>query len=537
MTATRPIVTTKSGRLQGVTDSATGVLRFLGVPYAEPPVGPLRFKPTAPVRPWEGVRSAERFGPASAQVFDPHEAPYAEFVDDPSGEPRPYVGEEDSLTLNIWTPAVDDARRPVIVWIHGGANWLESSRLSVYHGDRFAERGDVVFVSLNYRLGVFGFLDVSVLGGEDYAGSHSNGLRDQIAALEWIKANIDAFGGDPDNITLMGESAGSINISWHVGSGRLEGLVRRLVMMSGVGGARGFAQDNEGSAHTEVVGRERASEFLARIGIGSMGELQALDAPEILTRQAKLAGEENILFYMDSLFYPRLDGRYAKAEPFRAARDGRGANFDLMIGYTGYEMGLWLLWDPELDQRSPEWAAAQLANFPEPQRDDLARLYGRACPDDPPGVQGMHLLGDAIFAMPSLLIAEEWGRHNPNVWVYQFDWEANPRIRALHASDQAFMFDKTDTQMGEQLLGRAPNAAVAAQMRILSHAFQDAVIAFARTGEPASPGLPAWPRHGHADRSVMRLNVESKLESDPLKARREWWRENVYAPILHPATA
>jgi len=530
----KPIVATNCGLVQGVRDDATGVLRFLGVPYAEPPVGDLRFRPTVPIRPWDGVRIADRFGSASAQVFDPHEAPYAEFVDDVGDGPKPYVGSEDSLTLNIWSPAADGAARPVIVWIHGGANWLESSRLSVYHGDRFAERGDVVFVSLNYRLGIFGFLDVSVLGGEGFAGSHSNGLRDQLTALKWVRDNIAAFGGDPDNITLMGESAGSINISWHVTTGALDGLVRRIVMMSGVGGARGFAQDNERSAHSELLGRERAAEFLDRLGVRSMGELMTLEAPELLTRQARLAGEENILFYMDSLFYPRMDGRYTRTEPFRAARDGLGRKLDLMIGYTGYEMGLWLLWDPELDQRSPEWAAENLANFPEGRQADLAKLYAASCPDDPPGVQGMHLLSDAIFAMPSTLIADEWVRHNPNVWMYQFDWEADDRKRALHASDQAFMFDKTDTQMGVQLLGPARDADTAQEMRRLSHAFQDAVIAFARTGEPVSLGLPEWTRYDTDRRNVMRLNVESRLESDPLAPRRRWWREHVYNPVLYP---
>lgn len=285
------IVTTRSGRLRGAVDSETGIARFLGVPYAEPPLGANRFRPTVPVKPWDGIRDAVSFGHASAQVFDPHEAPYEEFVDAPEAVAPTWVGSEDSLTLNIWTPKPDDKKRPVLVWIHGGANWLESSRLSAYHGDRFVARGDVVFISLNYRLGVFGFLDLSVVGGEDFAGSHSNGLRDQMTALLWIKENIAAFGGDPDNITLMGESAGSIDISWHMTTGRLDGLVRRLVMMSGVGGARGFGHDHARSGHSEAVGRERAQEFLTRIGVTSIADLQALGTGEILERQAAVAAE------------------------------------------------------------------------------------------------------------------------------------------------------------------------------------------------------------------------------------------------------
>ncbi len=532
MSSTGVVVSTGSGQVRGAQDPAGGAVRFLGVPYAEAPVGENRFRPTVPVRPWQGVRDALTFGHASAQVFDPHEAPYEEFVDDPAETAPVWVGSEDSLTLNIWTPAADAGKRPVLVWIHGGANWLESSRLSAYHGDRFVARGDVVFVSLNYRLGVFGFLDLSVVGGDPYAGSHSNGLRDQMTALEWIKANIAAFGGDPGNITLMGESAGSIDISWHMTTGRLDGLVRRVVMMSGVGGARGFGHDHARSGHSEAVGRERAQEFLSRIGVKTIADLQALSTAQILERQAAVAAEESILFYMDSLFYPRVDNRYTTIDPFRAARDGLGRNLDLLIGYTGYEMGLWLAWDNELDRRPPQWAAENLGNFPDHLRRPLAELYETVCAEDPPGVQTMHLLGDAIFAMPSALIADKWVEHNPNVWMYQFDWEADPRKRALHAADQVFLFDKTDSRMGVDLIGAARSEADRAARHALSASFQDAVIAFARGHAPSSPGLPAWPRYGAGERNVMRLDTASRVERDPLAPRRTWWRREVYDPVL-----
>ena len=182
MTLPRLVVDAPCGSLSGLWDEQAGLGRFLGIPYAEPPVGDLRFKPTVPKRRWPGTLDASRFGPASAQVFDRLEGGIEEFEDEPKDGAAWSVGSEDSLTLNVWTPAADDGRRSVLVWIHGGANYLESSRQPIYHGDRLAQRGDVVFVSLNYRLGIFGFLDLSVLGGEAYRGSHSNGLRDQLTA-------------------------------------------------------------------------------------------------------------------------------------------------------------------------------------------------------------------------------------------------------------------------------------------------------------------------------------------------------------------
>src|SRR5262249_35186607 len=152
--------------------------------------------------------------------------------------------------------------------IHGGANWLESSRLDIYHGDQFVERDDVIFVSLNYRLGIFGFLDISEIAGSAYSGSHSNGLRDQRLALQWIKENARAFGGDPDNVTVRGESAGSIDISWHLSGGHLAGIARRVVLMSGVAGLSGLSGGFE-EEFTEFHARHRARAFLERMRIGS----------------------------------------------------------------------------------------------------------------------------------------------------------------------------------------------------------------------------------------------------------------------------
>ena len=360
----QPVVLTTSGPVRGFAPGGQAPLRFLGIPYAEPPTGPQRFMPPLPVAAWTDVREALAFGPAAAQVYDPHEAGLADFgVQAPAdGVPPLWVGDEDCLSLNVWTSDLAGPPRPVLVWIHGGANWLESSRLACYDGAALAQRGDCVVVSFNYRLGLFGFLDLSGVG-EAYAGSHSNGLRDQLLALRWIRANIERFGGDPACITLAGESAGSMNISWLAATGELQGLVRRVVLMSGVASVIGFGHDHHESGHSQAEGRRRAHDFLAELDL-DMASLQRLPTADLLARHAAYARRCNVLFDLDTLFYPRVDGRFTRMTPFEAAQQGLFDGLEVMLGFTAYEMGLWLQWDPSLDCGNTTTMAARLLNFP-----------------------------------------------------------------------------------------------------------------------------------------------------------------------------
>lgn len=513
-------VTCPAGTLAGL--SCEGIDRFLGIPYALPPVGERRFSPAVPQSSWAGILHADRFGPASAQVFDPHEATRSDF-----GEPdadSSWVGSEDSLTLNIWRPAEASAL-PVIIWIHGGANWLESSRLPIYDGTRIARDGAVV-VSLNYRLGIFGFLDLSPIGGP--AGGHSHGLTDQLAAIDWVVANISAFGGDPRNITLMGESAGSMNIGWLLASGRLPTNVRRLVLMSGVGSVVGLGHDGKRSAHDAREGTERATAFLAALGFDSFDRLAAASTADILTRHADLAARSSILFDMDTLFYPRT-GEFAPVDPFTAARQGAGAGRDVMIGFTDYEMGLWLLWDEELDRRPPEWAAERAPFLPDAARSGLADRYRGWFAHEDEGVLGMHMLGDIMFAMPSIWMADMLAEHG-RVFAYRFDWKADPRRRALHAADQAFLFGRQDTAAGEMLLGAARDEQDALVRERIGVAMRHALTAFVADGDPGTPQQP-WPAWNDA-RSMLLFDDEVRIAQDPMHERRLWWTANILPASL-----
>ncbi len=534
MPHSNPVVQTTTGPVRGrVASDGEGLLCFLGIPYAAPPTGSRRFMPPEPAAPWVEVRDAFEFGPAAAQVYDPLEAALDEFgaVPRADGSPPDWVGDEDCLTLNVWTPAADAGRRPVLVWVHGGANWLEGSRLGCYDGAALARRGDTVVVSLNYRLGIFGFLDLSVLGGEPYRGSHCNGLRDQLLALQWIRDNVAGFGGDPSNITLAGESAGAMNISWLATTGLLHGLVRRLVLMSGVASVVGFGHDHRRSAHGEEEGQERARRFLAELALDDMGTLLALPTGEILGRHAALARRCNILFDLDTLFYPRVDARFTRSSPFDAAAAGLYDGFELMIGFTAYEMGLWLQWDPDLDQQDTHTMAARLPNFPPACRGPVAAFYEGLYAAESGGMRAMRMLADACFVMPSVLLAERVAARGGAVWMYQFDWQAaDPRRGAQHAADQGFFFGTLDSA-GARLISGTPRDARDAQDRqALSHAMQDALLRFVRGGDPVHAAEVAWPRYTGA-RAVMHLDAPtSAVRYDGFAPRRRWWQQNVYGP-------
>ena len=517
-----PSVEAPVGRVRGQTDGA--VDRFLGIPYALPPIGERRFAPAMPHPGWPGLRDATTFGRASAQVFDPAEADIGNFGE--TRVRRDAIGSEDSLTLNIWRPRERSGPLPVIIYIHGGANWLESSRLPVYDGTNLARDG-AIFVSFNYRLGVFGFLDLSPIGGPQSA--HSNGLTDQLMAIEWVVRNIAAFGGDPANLTLVGESAGSMDISWLLASGRLPRGVRRLGLLSGIASAAGLGRDGETSAHAPAEGYRRAAAFLADAGFSSMAQLQVADTDEILQRCAAVWRRSKTVLDLDTLFYPRT-GAFARLDPFAAVKEGAGAGLDVIIGCTDYEMGLWLLWDDKLDQHPPEWAATLAPSLAARARAALPVLYRGWFPGETEGALGMHMLGDTIFTMPSLWFADLLSAAGARVFSYRFDWQANPRYRAFHSLDLAFLFGHQATPAWSTLIGAATNKADTQVRNNLSRTIRGALQHFARNGNPSLPDQP-WPAWG-PKREMMLFDRQNRIAADPMQARREWWTANVLPRAL-----
>ncbi|MGH7416122.1 MAG: carboxylesterase/lipase family protein, partial [Candidatus Rokuibacteriota bacterium] len=273
------LVETRRGRVRGVTESGLAVFR--GLPFARPPVGARRFQPPEPPAPWSGVRDAARFGTSAAQ----NGALVGPLMSLGIGRTG-----EDCLYLNVWTPRPDRARRPVLVWIHGGAFILGSGSQLLYDGSRLARRGDVVVVTVNYRLGALGFLGVQDRFGRRLPATGNEGLLDQIAALEWVRDEIAAFGGDPDNVTLFGESAGAMSCATLLGMPRARGLFHRAILQSG---AANYVWPRDTAARL-------ADQVLAEIGVGSPEELYAATPERLLAAQRRLfmdlmLGDQHVL--------------------------------------------------------------------------------------------------------------------------------------------------------------------------------------------------------------------------------------------------
>src|SRR5262245_31230804 len=313
MTTTR----TAQGLVEG--SERDGILRFAGIPFAAPTTGGRRYRPPEPHESWEGVRSATACGPTAPQI----DAMAAMF----GAQPEPQ--DEACLYLNVFTPAVDDARRPVMVWIHGGAFVLGSGSGPGYDGSSLARRGDVVVVSINYRLGALGFLHLAELSG-DYASSGNLGILDQIAALEWVRDNIAAFGGDPDNVTIFGESAGGMSVGTLLGTPAARGLFHKAIPQSGA------AHNASPAAHASEV----TAQFLQAASLGGLDDLLGLPVEAVVAAQQEFSNR-----FFTSIeaqlapggtvrlpFQPVVDGQMLDRRPIDNVARGNAAGVPVLIG-------------------------------------------------------------------------------------------------------------------------------------------------------------------------------------------------------------
>ncbi len=331
------------------------VIEWRGVPYAAPPVGDLRFRPPEPARPWAGVRDATRFGAAAAQAFSPLQA----LVGGVPGE-----ASEDCLFLNIFAPAAAGAGRPVMVWIHGGAFVGGSGSSRWYDGSRFAAHDEVIVVTFNYRLGSLGFLDL----GQACPGSANCGLLDQLAALRWVQDNIAVFGGDPDQVTVFGESAGAMSIGLMLTMPLARGLFQRAILASGTGASTRSAEQ----------ARQVTADVLAAFG-GTVDELLVAPVEQILAAQTAVTGGSDATGYM--CFRPVVDGDIIPAPADEAIAAGQSADIPVLIGTNRDEMTMFFAFDPTIAALTPEQFDAEAAAQIGPARwARMAQHYRDHCP-------------------------------------------------------------------------------------------------------------------------------------------------------------
>lgn len=499
MTATEePLVRTKVGELRGVREN--GIAVFRRVPYAAAPVGELRFAPPQPVQVWQGVRDATKDGSIAPQGRSRLAHIMGDFE-------RPQS--EDCLTLNIWTPASDSRKRPVLVWIHGGAFSSGAGSLPWYSGERFAANGDVVFVSINYRLGALGFLCLPGVSDGNL------GLLDQVTALRFVRDNIAAFGGDPDNVTVIGQSAGAASIAILMTMPSAKGLFRRAILQSTPFGRM---------ARTVEDARRIGRRLLDVLGLkpDEVSQLKSLPFAKFIAAQGEIARLERKFADALAPFWPVIDGKIYPGEVAPALKAGAGAEFDTMIGTTREEMAAFYCIDQEIanaDASAVEGVFASM--FKSDHRSYYDEIRRMRALNTNAALLG-DLISDAMFRIGSLRMAEARADQKRPAYVYQFDWQSPAGFESCHCLEIPFVFNNFENWTDSPML----KGAKPAETEGLAEAMHGAWIAFARTGKPDHHRLPTWPPYLREDRMTMRFDSVIGPVSDlaGLAWRQPWVR-------------
>jgi para-nitrobenzyl esterase len=507
------IVTIAQGAVEGAEHD--GVATFRGLPYASA-LDADRFRPPRPADGWDGLRVADAFGPSSWQAG-------GGILSVLGGEDLHL--DEDCLSLNVQAPTSEGTSRPVLVWIHGGGYTSGSSATRWYDGTRLVQRGDVVVVSVNYRLGALGFLWLGDLdGGDAYRTSGINGVLDQVEALRWVRDNIAAFGGDPGNVIVVGESAGAMSIATLLALPSAHGLFHKAILQSG-------------AAHNcfdPEVASEVTSTVMAHLGVTDLAgvlaaEPQALVAAGSRVQQAafrdpgRLTGATGISLAMP--FQPVVDGEHLPIHPIDAVASGASAGLPLLVGTTLDEWNLFRLLTPGgLDHPELLDRLDAIAGHGHELHDAYAAERPSASPDE----LWSAVLTDVVFRVPAVRLLEAHARaEHPTAprapgYEYLFTWPTpvfGGLMGASHALEVPFVFDTIGLPGAELFLG----APAGPELHTLAASVQAAWLAFARTGDPSHEGLPPWPAFDPDDRRVMALDLEPRVLHDPQRRQLACW--------------
>ena len=489
------VVDTACGKVRGYV--FRGISIYRGLPYGASTAGGNRFLPPQPPAPWTGIRAAQRYGETAPQMP-------GRLAEGGTPDDRPEMG-EDCLCLNVWTPATDHSRRPVMVWLHGGGFEAGSGSSMLYDGTSLARRGDVVIVTINHRLGLFGHCHLADLGGSDFAGSANAGFLDVVAALAWVRDHIDRFGGDPGNVTIFGQSGGGRKVSLLMAASCAQGLFERGIVQSG--------------SHLRLVARDAAQDMAERLLAHFGLERSNVRALQQLSMSDLRRANRDIGRATRRLFAPTLDGSVFDSHPWDPQAPAISAGIPLLIGTCRTELSNQLgsadestftLDDAALVERLTRFVPS--ADVPE-----LITLFRQQSPGASASEIFFKITSARGYWLDSLIQTErKVAQAGAPVYSYRVMWrtpvEGGRRI-SPHSLDLPFMFD--NVSKAREMVGE-PSAETATMANCMSESW----LAFARTGDPNHAAIPPWPAYDLENRHVMLFDVPPVCARDPHQPER-----------------
>ncbi|HWX55997.1 MAG TPA: carboxylesterase family protein [Verrucomicrobiae bacterium] len=503
------VISTSNGRVQGLVNN--GVLTFKGIRYGAPPIGPLRWMPPQKPEPSKVILDCSDYGAPAMQIASGTiAAPVSDFgmqMDRVFTTPSELkIQNEDCLFLNVWTPGTDNKKRPAMVWIHGGGFAFGSSGQPIYEGEDLARKQDVVVVSMNHRLNLFGYMHLGDLMGEPYKSSGTVGMQDLVLSLEWVRDNIAEFGGDPGNVMIMGQSGGGAKVSILLSMPAAKGLFHKASIQSGPGLRVGRKEN------ANRIAKALLDEL--KIAPGDIKALQAVPAPTLIQAAAAVASR-NVPTGIGpgsggaGGFNPILDGVVITRDPFDPDAPDVSADVPILIGsvkdewtiFTAAEPWFGRMTDSDLDQRLKPFGTRGQA---------LLAAFRKIHPDYSPTYLYISAISAPALGGSITLAERKAAQHKAPVYMWYLTWETpvlNGAFKTPHTMEIPFMMYSYNRV--RQFVGPGPEPDQMARQ------FSDAWAAFARTGKPDAPSIPPWPAYDATTRATMIFNVKSQVVNDP----------------------
>jgi para-nitrobenzyl esterase len=485
---TGPVVETATGKIRGLVIDKVNA--FKGIRYAASTAGANRFMPPVKPAPWTGVKDTVEWGEEAPQ------GPHTEIAEVASTIPKLTVG-EDCLALNVWTNSFT-GKRPVMVWLHGGGFASGNGCYTMYDGANLARKRDVVTVTINHRLNAFGYMYLAGIGGEKYANSSNVGQMDIIAALQWVKENISKFGGDPNNVTIFGQSGGAGKVSTLMAMSSAKGLFHRAIIQSG-SALKGTAKD---------AATKNAESFMTKVGAKTVDELQKMPMAQLIAAATAPGGGLG--------FGPVLDGKTLIEGPFDPTAPSLSADIPVLIGSTEYEVTFFPFTKYDsLDDAGLIGAVKQALKTDDANSGKVVAAYKKGRP----GLTNLDynlILASDNFRAPVITEAERKAAQKAPVYMYYFTWQSpvsGGKLKSFHTLDIPFAMENVDEAKGMTGNGQDRYA--------MQEKMGTAWTNFARTGNPNHKGLPTWPTFDTAKRATMILNNECKVVNDPYGEERK----------------